>query len=69
MRLAGEEIDFPGKVMGAQAYGLIDTEFVASLADQEPDLLPRRLLEEIPWRGALPRRAATIFRFWQSKFS
>lgn len=49
--LAGQVIDFAGKIMGAQAYGEPDPGFVAALAEDDPVALPRRLLKEIPWRG------------------
>lgn len=68
--LDGLEIDLAGKVMGAQAHGVPDLEFVARHIDSDMETLPRRLLTEIPWRGTLPLANTTpeFFRIENASF-
>lgn len=58
----GLDIDFAGKVMGLQAYGTVDPQFVARHLLDETETLPSRLLNDIPWRGITPTLDPTFFR-------
>lgn len=58
----GMDIDFAGKVMGAQAYGTPDLEFVARHLEDDAETLPRRLLMEIAWRGVVPATDNAFFQ-------
>jgi carbamoyltransferase len=55
-------LDHAGKLMGLQAYGRPDSDFVDSLAAFPFDELPERLLTEIPFRGQVPGQSAEFFR-------
>ena len=59
--LEGMEIDLAGKVMGAQAYGTPDLDFVNKYVDSDFQTLPRRLLNDIPWRGVIPTHGVGFF--------
>lgn len=58
----GLDIDFAGKLMGAQAYGTPDMEFVDRHIKDDAETLPQRLLTELAWRGAIPAMDPTFFR-------
>lgn len=58
----GLDIDFAGKLMGAQAYGTPDWAFVDRHLEDDAETLPRRLLTEIPWRGGVPGSDHSFFR-------
>ena len=64
----GLDIDFAGKLMGAQAYGIPDAEFVAQHLEEDAETLPRRLLTEIPWKGSVPGTDHTFFQIENPKF-
>jgi carbamoyltransferase len=59
--LEGQVVDRAGKVAGAQAFGHFDVEFADALASDDPETLPRRLLDEIPWRGLIPAGDPSFF--------
>jgi carbamoyltransferase len=60
--LKGSHLDHAGKVMGLQAYGTPDREFVTEQSSLPFEELPERLLTEIPFRGQVPGRTADFFR-------
>jgi carbamoyltransferase len=59
--LRGLEIDFAGKVMGANAYGMVDEEFVALNSNEEVMDHPLTLLNRVPWRGKAVSEQAGFF--------
>lgn len=63
MKLGGLELDFAGKIMGAQAYGRVDEEFVDTNLTDEVARSPLKLLDEVPWRGAVPTETPGFFSF------
>jgi carbamoyltransferase len=64
----GMDIDFAGKVMGAQAYGTPDLDFVARHLQDDMETLPRRLLTEVAWRGIDPATDNTFFQIGNPSF-
>jgi carbamoyltransferase len=64
----GMDVDFAGKVMGAQAYGTPDLEFLTRHVEDDVETLPRRLLIEIGWRGVVPSMDDTFFRIENPSF-
>jgi carbamoyltransferase len=64
----GPDIDFAGKVMGAQAYGTPDLAFVARHIEDPWESLPRRLLKDISWRGTMPATHPGFFRMENESF-
>jgi carbamoyltransferase len=66
--LGGQVIDLAGKVLGAQALGEVNPDFVGALDADEPEELPRRLLDEISWRGVIPGRDPSFFSIDSSDF-
>jgi carbamoyltransferase len=64
----GLDIDFAGKLMGAQAYGTPDAGFIDRHLGDDAEILPRRLLTEIPWRGCIPGSDNSFFRIENPDF-
>jgi carbamoyltransferase len=64
----GLDVDFAGKVMGAQAYGTPDLEFVARHLAEDAEALPRKLLMEIRWKGVVPATDNAFFRIENPSF-
>jgi carbamoyltransferase len=63
MNLEGYMTDLSGKVMGAQAYGSIDYEYVSSIDIEE--IVGNRIydfIREIPWRGVIPEPNPLIYK-------
>lgn len=63
MGLSGRKLDYAGKIMGINAYGTIDQDYVAALDlhDISPRLLD--LIYAVPWRGKLPAHWPKLFHF------
>ncbi len=68
MKLPGQAIDYAGKIMGLQAYGDLDETFVSSLDGEDPEDLPKRLFDEIAWRGQIPASDPNFFSIENSSF-
>src|SRR5215471_9434126 len=64
----GLDIDFAGKLMGLQAYGTPDQEFVARHLDEDAETLPRRLWSNIAWNDGVPARDGTFFHIKDQAF-
>jgi carbamoyltransferase len=64
----GQDIDFAGKIMGAQAYGTPDLEFVTRHLEEDAETLPRKLLMVIPWRGGKPATDSAFFQIENQSF-
>ncbi|ABF92715.1 carbamoyltransferase family protein [Myxococcus xanthus DK 1622] len=64
----GNESDLAGKVMGAQAYGEVDQDFVRSV---DVEALGERLYDftdKVPWRGRVPIETPDFFQFDNPSF-
>jgi carbamoyltransferase len=68
MGLQGSYIDFPGKIMGAQAYGNIDEEYLRKNDTIKISRNPMLLIDQILWKGQRPVEIIDFFQFSNESF-
>ncbi len=66
--LGGNGLDYAGKIMGAQAYGTIDYDFVRKINCSEILEHLFDFISRIPWRGEVPLFTPKFFDFHNQSF-
>ncbi len=66
--LGGDGLDHAGKIMGAQAYGTIDYDYVNKINCSEILEHIFDLISRIPWRGEIPLYISNFFDFKNQSF-
>lgn len=67
-RQTNRSLDLAGKIMGAQAYGRVDQNFVGSVDINTVRRDATSLLTTIPWKGMIPASDGSFFNFCNSHF-
>ncbi|HEX3046722.1 MAG TPA: carbamoyltransferase C-terminal domain-containing protein, partial [Bacillota bacterium] len=68
MQLKGNTLDYPGKIMGLQAYGTVDYDYVKAINCKEIGETLADLVGKIPWRGMVPLDIPNFFKFENRSF-
>ena len=63
MGLKGKHIDHAGKIMGAQAYGKIDDQFISHYAKSNIYTDLSQLFKSIEWNGVVPDKKQSFYDF------
>jgi len=68
MGLSGRKLDYAGKIMGLQAYGSVDLNYVNSIDLPDIGRRIKDLVYAIEWRGKIPAETPNFFSFHNSSF-